>query len=97
MSIERKSPTDLHSEMIFLQGRPIFLYLPTIYTPEQTDNLPILLKRTNPWLEVTGVVGVSPALWFFRGLPLSREHIFDSTQVPVLVRRQFSLVLDNQC
>ena len=34
-------------------------------------------------VEVTGVVGVSPALWFFRGLPLSREHIFDSTQAPV--------------
>jgi hypothetical protein len=34
-------------------------------------------------VEVTGVVGVSPALWFFRGLPLSSEHIFDSTQAPV--------------
>jgi hypothetical protein len=31
MSIERKSLTNLHSEMIFLQGKPVFLYLPTIY------------------------------------------------------------------
>jgi hypothetical protein len=29
---------------------------------------------------VTGVVGVSPALWYFR----SSEHIFDSTQAPVI-------------
>ena len=27
-----------------------------------------------------GVVGVSPALWYFR----SSEHIFDSTQAPVI-------------
>jgi hypothetical protein len=33
MSIWRKSPTDLRSEMIFLQGNPVFLYLHTIYTP----------------------------------------------------------------
>jgi hypothetical protein len=31
MLIGRKSLTNLHSEMIFLQGKPIFLYLPTIY------------------------------------------------------------------
>jgi hypothetical protein len=31
-------------------------------------------------VEVTGVVGVSPALWYFR----SSEHIFDSTQAPVI-------------
>ena len=43
MSIGRKSPTNLRSEMIFLQGKPVFLYLPTIYTPILTDNPQILL------------------------------------------------------
>jgi hypothetical protein len=43
MSIVRKSLTNLRSEMIFLQGKPVFLYLPTIYTPILTDNHPILL------------------------------------------------------
>jgi hypothetical protein len=47
MSIGRKSLTNLRSEMIFLQGRPVFLYLPTIYTPILTDNLPILLTMDN--------------------------------------------------
>ena len=43
MSIGRKSLTNLHSEMIFLQGKPVFLYLPTIYTPILTDNPQILV------------------------------------------------------
>jgi hypothetical protein len=43
MSIGRKSLTHLRSEMIFLQGKPVFLYLPTIYTPILTDNPQILL------------------------------------------------------
>ena len=44
MSIGRKSLPNLRSEMIFLQGKPVFfLYLPTIYTPILTDNPPILL------------------------------------------------------
>jgi hypothetical protein len=43
MSIGRKSLTNLRSEMIFLQGKPVFLYLPTIYTPILTDNPQILL------------------------------------------------------
>jgi hypothetical protein len=43
MLIGRKSLTNLHSEMIFLQGKPVFLYLRTIYTPTLTDNPPILL------------------------------------------------------
>jgi hypothetical protein len=48
MSIERKSLTNLRSEMIFLQGKHVFfLYLPTIYTPILTDNLPILLTMDN--------------------------------------------------
>jgi hypothetical protein len=42
MLIGRKSLTNLRSEMIFLQGKPI-LYLPTIYTLILTDNPPILL------------------------------------------------------
>jgi hypothetical protein len=32
MSMGRKSLTNLRSEMIFLQGKAIFLYLPTIYS-----------------------------------------------------------------
>ena len=43
MSIGRKSLTTLRSEMIFLQGKPVVLYLPTIYTPILTDNPQILL------------------------------------------------------
>ena len=43
MSIGRKSLTNLRSEMIFLQGKPVFLYLPTVYTPILTDNPQILL------------------------------------------------------
>ena len=43
MSIGCKSLTNLRSEMIFLQGKPVFLYLPTIYTPILTDNPQILL------------------------------------------------------
>ena len=43
MSIGRKLLTNLRSEMIFLQGKPVFLYLPTIYTPILTDNHQILL------------------------------------------------------
>ena len=43
MSIGCKSLINLRSEMIFLQGKRVFLYLPTIYTPILTANLPILL------------------------------------------------------
>jgi hypothetical protein len=43
MAIGHKSLTNLRSEMIFLQGKPVFLYLPTIYTPILTDNPHILL------------------------------------------------------
>ena len=43
MSIGRKSITNLRSEMILLQGKPVFLYLPTIYTPILTDNPQIWL------------------------------------------------------
>jgi hypothetical protein len=50
MSIGRKSLTNLRSEMIFLQGKPVFY---NILTGEIA-------------IEVTGVVGVSPALWYFR-------------------------------
>ena len=32
-------------------------------------------------VEVTGVVGASPALWYFRYI--APEHIVDSTQAPV--------------
>jgi hypothetical protein len=33
----------------FSSRKTRFLYFPTIYIPMLTDNLPILLKRTNPW------------------------------------------------
>jgi hypothetical protein len=49
MLIVRKSLTNLRSEMIFLQGKPAFLYLPTIYTPILTDNPPILLTNITVW------------------------------------------------
>jgi hypothetical protein len=38
MSIGRKLLTNLRSEMIFLQGKPVFLYLPTIYIPIQDSS-----------------------------------------------------------
>ena len=47
MSIGRKSLTNLRSEMIFLQGKPVFLYLSTIYTPILTDYPQILLTMDN--------------------------------------------------
>ena len=42
MLIGRKSLTNLRSEMIFLQGKPFFIF-PTIYNPILTDNPQILL------------------------------------------------------
>ena len=56
MSIGRKSLTNLHSEMIFLQGKPLFLYLPTIYIPILTDNPPILLTM-DTYVAAKGKVG----------------------------------------
>ena len=44
MAIGHKSLTNLRSEMIFLQGKPDFLYLPTICTLILTDNPPILFQ-----------------------------------------------------
>ena len=58
MSIGRKSLTNLRSEMIFRQGKPVFLYLPTIYTPILTDNPPILLTMdTYMYVAAKGKVG----------------------------------------
>jgi hypothetical protein len=56
MSIGRKSLTNLRSEMIFLQGKPVFLYLPTIYIPILTDNPPILLTM-DTYVTAKGKVG----------------------------------------
>ena len=56
MSIGHKSLTNLHSKMIFLQGKPVFLYLHTIYTPILTDNPPILLKM-DTYVAAKGKVG----------------------------------------
>ena len=51
ISIGHKSPTDLRSEMIFLQGKTVFYtFLPST-SPLLTDNIPILLKWTPPWLQ----------------------------------------------
>jgi hypothetical protein len=38
------------------------------------DLRPIDILTGERAVEVTGVVGKSPALWLFRGLPLSSEH-----------------------
>ena len=51
MSIGRKLLTNLRSEMIFLQGKPIFLYLPTIYTPYWPIILRFCWHRTAPGLQ----------------------------------------------
>ena len=56
LSIGRKSRYNLRSEMIFLQGKPAFLYLPTIYTPILTDNPPILLTM-DTYVAAKGKVG----------------------------------------
>ena len=46
-----------------------------------SDLRPIDILTVEIAIEVTGVVGVSPALWYFK---VHSEHIFDSTQAPVL-------------
>ena len=56
MSIGRKSLTNLHSEIIFLQGKPVFLYLPTIYTPILQDN-PLILFKMDTYVAAKGKVG----------------------------------------
>ena len=56
MSIGRKSLTNLRSEMIFLQGKLVFLYLPTIYTPLLTDN-PLILSTMDTYVAAKGKVG----------------------------------------
>ena len=69
LSIGRKSRYNLRSEMIFLQGKPVFLYLPTIYTPILTDNLPILLTM-DTYVAAKGKVGhvTSSAFRSFSGV-----------------------------
>jgi hypothetical protein len=85
MSIGRKSLTNLRSEMILLQGKPVFY----IFLPSTLPYWQIILRFCWQWtpkrqqsesrsratyfrlsvvlgFEVTGVVGVSPALWYFR-------------------------------
>jgi hypothetical protein len=49
------------------------------------DLRPIDILTGERAVEVTGVVAKSPALWLFRGLPLSSEHFFYSTQAPVVI------------
>ena len=68
MSIGRKSLTNLRSEINFLQGKPVFLYLPTIYTPILTDNPPILLTMDTS-VAAKGKVGhvISSAFRSFSG------------------------------
>jgi hypothetical protein len=56
MAIGHKSLTNLRIEMIFLQGKPVFLYLPTNYTPILTDNPPILLTM-DTYVAAKGKVG----------------------------------------
>ena len=56
MAIGHKSLTNLRSEMNVLQGKPVLLYLPTIYTPILTDNPPILLSM-DTYVAAKGKVG----------------------------------------
>ena len=80
--VGRKSLTNLRSEMIFPQGKPVFfLYLPTIYTPILTDNPPILLTMDTA-VAAKGKVShvTSSAFWCFRYI----ESIFLTTQAPVI-------------
>ena len=44
------------------------------------DLRPIDILTGETAVEVTGLVGANPALWYFR----SSEHNFDSTQAPVV-------------
>ena len=52
------------------------------------DLCPIDILTGEIAVGVTGVVGVSPALWYFR----YSEHIFDSTQAPVHRSRIYARV-----
>jgi hypothetical protein len=78
MSIERKSLTNLRSEKIFLQGKPVFLYLPTIYTLILTDNPPILLTM-DTYVAAKGKVGhvISFAFRSFSGFIIALRNIYD--------------------
>ena len=58
MAIGHTSLTNLRSEMIFLQGKPVFyiFLVPTIYKPILTDNPPILLTM-DTYVAAKGKVG----------------------------------------
>ena len=78
MSIGGKSLTNLRSEMIFLQGKPFFLYLPTIYTPILTDNLPILLTMDTSMAAKMKIGHVtSPASRSFSGFIIALRKIYE--------------------
>ena len=79
MSIGRKSFTNLRSEMIFLQGKPVFLHLPTIYTPILTDNPPILLTKDSS-VAAKGKVGhvTSSTFRSFLGLIIALRLVISS-------------------
>jgi hypothetical protein len=80
MSIGPKSLTNLRSEMIFLQGKPVFLYLPTIYTPILTDNPPILLTM-DTCVAAKGKVGhvTSSTFLSFSGFIIALRNIMRSS------------------
>ena len=78
MSIGHKSLTNLRSEMIFLQGKPVFLYLPTTYTPILTDNPQILLTMET-YVAAKGKVGhvTSSAFRSFSGFIIALRNIYE--------------------
>ena len=74
MSIGCKSLTNLRSEMIFLQGKHVFLYLPTIYTPYWQ----ILLTQDSSWA-AKGKVGhvTSSAFRSFSDFIIAFRNIYE--------------------
>ena len=78
MVIGHKSLTNLHSEMIFLQGKLVFLYLPTMYTPLLTDN-PLILSTMDTYVAAKGKVGhvTSSAFRSFSGFIIALRNIYE--------------------
>ena len=78
MAIGHKSLTNLHSEIIFLQGKHLFLYLPTIYTPILTDN-PLILLIMDTYMAAKGKVGhvTSSASRSLSGFIIALRNIYE--------------------
>jgi hypothetical protein len=101
MSIGRKSLTTLRSEMIFLQGKPVFY----IFLPSTPPYWQIIFRFCWQWQQSESRSRTTyfrlSVDWSDRG---SRsEHIFDSTQAPVHGRQNITLhwingiIRNNKC